>query len=194
MSTSPPEPDLVRSSSAPNQPETDNPPLPPNRVLASAWKHHPFQKPATAPWDKPIPRGVTMLTKLLHGFCPETMEDRWFVYADYDETDADENANDALLVRIHIYRSWTGFKIVEQKIRVPRALLLLLSSAEDDEHDAGSTTAEEGAGEEGEGAKITEITWETDRERWRGGGEPDAKETATSVCKHMLGVELEPEP
>lgn len=79
------------------------------RVTASQWEHTPFTKPKTAQWERSVPRAE--LTKLLNGFEPGAMEDKWFIYAD-----GPDNQGNAV---VHMHRSWTGHKIVELRIRIP---------------------------------------------------------------------------
>jgi hypothetical protein len=77
------------------------------RVRASAWKTKPFKKAERAPWRVPVP--ADKLGTLLHGFRPEEMEDKWFVYADGPDA--------AGRAKLHMHRSWTGFKVAELDIR-----------------------------------------------------------------------------
>ncbi|PHH88346.1 hypothetical protein CDD83_7644 [Cordyceps sp. RAO-2017] len=100
------------------------------RVLASSWKTQPIRKPATAAWKVRV--SPPSVAKLLHGFCPEQMEDKWFCYA--DGPDAHGN------VAVHLCRSWTGAERSVLKLRV------------------GLDAA--GAVDGGAAADITHITWE----------------------------------
>ena len=130
------------------------------RVQSKDWSEaSSFEIPVTSAWDVPIPR--TELSKLINGFQPRAMEDKWFVYA--DEPDAQGNAV------VHMFRSWMGHKMAELKIRVP---------LDDDGEFAG------------EGPKITEITWESDPERHRNQTEEGAKAMAREVCNWVLDVKL----
>jgi hypothetical protein len=108
-------------------------------------------------WDHAIPHGE--LPKLLNGFIPQEMEDKWFVYA--DGPDAHGNA------ALHFYRSWTGYKMVEAK------LVMELN-------------------ENGEvmdtGARFTELTWETNRERYN--GDMDAPGTVLDVSEWCMGCQI----
>lgn len=70
------------------------------RATASSWSHTLLQEPRTVPVDVAIP--ASDLEKLLRGFVPEQMEDRWFCFADGPD------ATDRVLV--HICRSWTGLE------------------------------------------------------------------------------------
>ncbi|KAJ5176278.1 uncharacterized protein N7482_002155 [Penicillium canariense] len=58
----------------------------------------PMANPATAAWDVPI--SSTDQSKLLNGFCPQDMDDKWGLRA--DGPDAQGN------FILRIYRSWTG--------------------------------------------------------------------------------------
>ena len=89
------------------------------------------------------------------------MEDKWFVYA--DGPDAQGNAV------VHMFRSWTGYKMVELKIKVP-----LDDDGEFEEEDS----------------KVTEITWESSKERHRDQTEEGAKSMAREVCNWVLDVKL----
>jgi hypothetical protein len=131
------------------------------RVGAPKWAPKPFQKPVTSLWDKSIPHAA--LAKLLNGFQPRAMEDKWLVYA--DGPDARGNAV------VHMHRSWTSLKIAELKIQVPL-------------DDDGKFKEED--------SKITEITWESDHEIFRDPNEELAKSIAAEVCDWVLDVQLKP--
>ncbi|KAK7192333.1 hypothetical protein DPSP01_004921 [Paraphaeosphaeria sporulosa] len=107
------------------------------RATASSWKHKPFSKPVTRPWSHVIPSSE--LPKLLNGFIPNQMEDKWFVYT--DGPDAQGNA------AVRFFRSWTGYAMVSAK---------LVMSMD------GEGRAKE------EDARFTELTWETDKEMYNG--------------------------
>ena len=80
---------------------------PAQRVTSSDKTTKPFEKPATAAWDQPIPHSE--LPRLTLGFLPGAMEDKWFVYAD----GPDPQGNGIL----HMHRSWTGYKEIEATFR-----------------------------------------------------------------------------
>jgi len=63
---------------------------------------HPLENPATAQWDLPI--NHTDYTKLLKGFQPQDMDDKWLCLT--DEPDAQGNTT------VHAYRSWTGQEMI----------------------------------------------------------------------------------
>lgn len=164
---------------------------PEHRVLPSQWRHLPFSKPVTTPWNVPV--APDQLALLLIGFVPllhqdqsliarlragDTLkthivmssaseegmtatEDKWFVYS--EGPDADQ------VVRLHMHASWTGFKHIEMCI------------------DAGF----DGYGRDGEGARITSLMWESDPERgWKNADAAAYKAVARKVCSWVLGVEL----
>ena len=80
------------------------------RVQSKDWSEaSSFEIPVTSAWDVPIP--CTELSKLINGFQPRAMEDKWFVYV--DGSDAQGNAV------VHMFRSWTENKMAELKIHVP---------------------------------------------------------------------------
>ena len=129
------------------------------RVSSPEWKQTPFETPVTSKWDTTISH--TELPKLLNGFKPRAMEDKWFVYA--DGPDAQGNA------MVHMFRSWTGHRMAELKIKVP--------------------LNEDGEFEEGD-AKVTEITWESNQKRYTNQTEAGAKSMAEEVCRWVLDVKL----
>lgn len=129
------------------------------RATAEDWKHKHFVTPATSPWDQMIPRSE--LPKLLNGVIPQQMEDKWFVYA--DGPDAQGN------VLLHLYRSWTGYKMVEAKI---------------------SVDLDENGGVADTDARFTELKWETDRQRYN--GDMDAPDVVLSVAEWCMGCQLRP--
>jgi hypothetical protein len=130
-----------------------------SRVTAAGWEIVPFETPITSAWGIKVPH--TELRKLLNGFSPRAMEDKWFLYA--DGPDAQGN------VVLHMFRSWTGHKMAELKIKMP--------------------VGEDGECEE-EDAKVTEITWESNPERYNGQTEEGAKIMAKEVCNWVLDVTL----
>ena len=99
------------------------------------------------------------MTKLLLGFKPMQMEEKWFVYT--DSPDAEGNAV------VHMFRSWTGFPIAEVKLK-------LVMGDNGQQQDFG--------------VKFTELVWESDDERIRSQTEERAKEMVLSVCTWVLGI------
>jgi hypothetical protein len=59
--------------------------------------HRPFKEPVQLPWK--IDLGQADLARLLHGFTPDIMEDKWFIYA--------EGPDSTGAARVHFLRSWT---------------------------------------------------------------------------------------
>ncbi|KAJ8133344.1 hypothetical protein O1611_g287 [Lasiodiplodia mahajangana] len=98
----------------------------------SSWETTPIEKSASAPWHGDI--SSSELAKLLHGFIPEAMEEKWFIYADA----ADAQGKMA----IHFCRSWTGAEIVRLHISVSLNAV--------------------GTVDMNAPAKVTGITWEDD--------------------------------
>ncbi|KAI8289577.1 hypothetical protein K4K57_008714 [Colletotrichum sp. SAR 10_99] len=131
------------------------------RVTGSTWDVHPISHPATAPWHLNL--SDTDTDKLLHGYQPAAMEDRWMCRSD----GPDEQGN----IVVHVYRSWTGNEQFQMKVTAPSL--------------CGTARRESEAKKSGENdAEITEITWDT------GSGdtqmsEEDAKSLATTICKRM---------
>ncbi|MCJ1251614.1 hypothetical protein MMC30_008849 [Trapelia coarctata] len=134
--------------------------LPTERVKGTDWKNiKPFKNPVSAPWNVAIPPGE--LPKILNGFRPREMEDKWIVYT--DGPDAEGRAV------VHFHRSWTGYKFVELEIEVDR--------------EAGVSGGEvEGS------ARIVKIVFEPHEDL--DGRTEEAKRTAREVCRWVLNVEL----
>jgi hypothetical protein len=57
----------------------------------------------TVPWD--VFLTPEQVYKLVMGFSPEQMEDKWFVYS--------EGPDNSGKLKVHFHRSWTGMKIAE---------------------------------------------------------------------------------
>lgn len=87
------------------------------------------------------------------------MEDKWFVYV--EGPDAEGRA------AVRFFRSWTGYAMVSAKLVMGI-------------HRDGSAREE--------GARFTEVTWETDKERYN--GDMDAPETVLSVARWCMGCDL----
>lgn len=77
------------------------------RATAESWEWKPIQKPASAPWH--VTLSPPDLDKIMHGFVPQQMEDKWFCFA--DGPDADGN------VLFRLCRSWTGAEIYTLHLR-----------------------------------------------------------------------------
>ncbi|TRX88296.1 hypothetical protein FHL15_010800 [Xylaria flabelliformis] len=97
----------------------------------------PFERPQSSPWVVPLPEGA--VSKLLLGFRGSSQDDRYFVYADGPSGDGE--------AVVHIHRSWTGYALADITIKLP--------CGRDGQPDP-----------EGDGAKITKITYEASQKRW----------------------------
>lgn len=131
---------------------------PKKRVLASDWKTEAISKPVEAAWDQVVPR--TEAPKIINGFKPGAMEDKWFVYSD----GPDANGK----VTMHMHRSWTGFKLFEVTMQIE-----MNEDFEPADKDA----------------QFTKIIYETDETKFRNPGEGSAKTMALEVCNWCLGVQ-----
>ena len=147
----------------PNPSVTRSPTLgdPAAKVTGASWKTHAIKNPTTAMWNLGI--SSSDLTKILQGFQPAAMEDRWMCRADGPDVRGD--------IVVHIYRSWTGQEQFQINATAPVS--------------DGTITQDL----DGHGAKFTEITWE----RGDGSvqlTEEDAKNLAVAVCRGVLSCEL----
>jgi hypothetical protein len=59
----------------------------PDRVRFGDWRHHEMLQPVVTNWDCILPAGS--VRKLLTGFRPRDMDDRWFVTADGPDENGD---------------------------------------------------------------------------------------------------------
>lgn len=134
-----------------------------HRVTAGEWEVKPFVTPVTSPWDVPV--SGEQLPKLLNGFRPQEMEDKWFVYADGPDVEGH--------AKMHFFRSWTGFKIAEVEIAIVM-----------------EEPAQQGKKSVEPCARIKEIMWESSESSIRGNTEEGAKEGVLEVLRWVLGVKL----
>jgi hypothetical protein len=132
---------------------------PEGRVTANDWQTKSFEQAKTALWDQSIP--YSELPKVLLGFQPKEMEDKWFVYTD----GPDAQGNGAM----HMHRSWTGHKIVEAKFLVKMT-------------DDGKVKEED--------VHFTDITWESSGSITNEMNEERAKQTAKQVCNWCMDIKL----
>lgn len=108
------------------QPGTGN--TPQERVLPTDWSTRSFVLPIEAPWSVSIT--ANQLGKLILGFQPREMEDKWFVYSDGP-------AEGEKKMKVCFHRSWTGSKIAEIVVEVyetgkgGKATEIVLESNED---------------------------------------------------------------
>ena len=133
-----------------------------DRVTASDRKtKKPMEKPITSPWDQTVPRAE--VPKLLNGFRPQEMEDKWFVYT--DGPDAHGRAT------MHLCRSWTGHKMAEVEIHIPLS------------NDGGLLD---------EPSQFTQIVWESSEDHRRDPSEQDTKDMVLEVCRWCMDVSFAP--
>ncbi|KAM7206114.1 hypothetical protein V8F20_002896 [Naviculisporaceae sp. PSN 640] len=148
------------------------------RTTAFSWKQvseepvslqfAPEQDIAMVDWT--VPLSLHQVGRLLHGFCPEVMEDKWFVYA--EGPDATGRAF------VHFHRSWSGRKMAVLALRV------MVPDTED-----GDESAEAWSG------RIEQLTWEKEGEGEKaneGCSEELAKFVVLEVCRLVLQVLLCP--
>ncbi|KAM5349461.1 hypothetical protein ACJ41O_005966 [Fusarium nematophilum] len=127
---------------------------------STGWKSIPIKHPLSAPWRIPL-RGPDLL-KLLKGFRPVHMEDKWRV----DAQGPDEQGN----LSISMCRSWTGHEIVVLNGRLYKRKDGSVGDAKD-------------------GGEIYKIVWDMG-EGPDIRTEEDAKDTAERVCEMFFGCEL----
>ena len=77
------------------------------RVTADGWKTKPMLTPITSSWDQPVP--ASEIIKVINGFQPVEMEDKWFVY-----TEGPDTSGEAVT---YFARSWTGYSMAEVKMQ-----------------------------------------------------------------------------
>ena len=130
-----------------------------HRVGPNDWNAKAFITPITSPWKATI--APKDLPKLLNGFKPGEMEDKWFVYADGPDANGD--------AVVHFHRSWTGLKVVALKIKIP-----LDEDGEVEETDS----------------LVTDVIWESDGNGIRGPSLDTAKKSAKDVCSWVLDVKV----
>ena len=155
MTVNPTKEDLLHWSAfgQPGQPQA-------YRVTASDRQgRHEFKQPHHSAWNVHIPKDG--LEKLLNGFQPREMEDKWFIYAD-----GPDDSGHAIL---HMHRSWTGRKVFEIAIE-----------------GAGNKGEEIGNAQ----ARITGLKWEFDSGYLWNKDAEKAKDDVREVCRWILGVEL----
>lgn len=141
----------------------------PKSTRASWTKASPFKSPVSIPWRVPLPT-TQVVAKLLHGYQPLGMEDKWFVYADGPVV----TLSGRVVATVNFHRSWTGDKVASVDLALG-------------EVEAGQWTGEVvGLVYEERQAAVEE---EEDGE----GAEAMAKFIVAEVCRHVLEVQLEPE-
>ncbi|KAL8382881.1 hypothetical protein RB595_006588 [Gaeumannomyces hyphopodioides] len=127
---------LSRQQATQQTPREDADLSPRPRVVPPPGERTCFEKPVTSEWDVRVPLGPA-LGRLLSGFQPESMHDKWMVWAE----DGDVSSPDAIDHRecpvavsvLHFVRSWTGYPFAQVTIETKNV---------------------------GEGARFTKIVWE----------------------------------
>jgi hypothetical protein len=120
---------------------------------------HPIEHPATAKWGLPLT--YADYNKLLKGFTPQDMDDKWVCVA--DTPDADGNT------AVHLARSWTGNKHISLAV------------------EAGNPKDTDGNA----WGKITSITWNSVEPGEVEVPEKEAQQGAVNMCRGLLGCKLE---
>ncbi|KAK1623727.1 hypothetical protein BDP81DRAFT_454178 [Colletotrichum phormii] len=121
-----------------------------------------MRNPATTTWNLSVSHNDA--EKLLKGFKPSQMEDRWMCRADEPDARGD--------FVVHLHRSWTG----DEQFRMKLVL------AAPDGGDATAPTDERHA-------TITELTWDKGEGQFLA-TEEEAKELAIKLCRGVLGCDL----
>lgn len=88
--------------------------LQPKRSSQYSWrtkKPHAFKDPCRVPWN--IELGFYELARLIHGYTPKIMEDKWFIYT--------EGPDSSGAAKTYFLRSWTGAKEAELDVQVTLA-------------------------------------------------------------------------
>ncbi|CRK25890.1 hypothetical protein BN1723_015857 [Verticillium longisporum] len=134
------------------------PGIPARRVTGDLWNTSPMQNPIVSSWNLDI--SMSDVTKLLGGFQPVEMEDRWMSRAE------GPNHNGCFVV--YVYRSWG----CQEQFRIKAQVKPLSETA----NNASDFKAE-----------VVSITWESGPAH---STEQEAKNTAVLVCKGILGCEL----
>lgn len=200
------------------------PPGVPSRqpARATSWPASPFVSSCTMPFRVPLPeRHLEVLGRgFVPGFpgCPWQdgeaevdglwePEHKWFIFSE-SEGEAEqggERGGRGGVWRVHMYRSWTGVKLVELRIEtgLPRPARETSPSqdgvsAPDDGMkngiDAGTREDEHGQEREEDGPRVTHITFETHRDyKLKGADAALYKSVAREVCWWVMGVFLGPE-
>ncbi|KAI9148899.1 hypothetical protein HJFPF1_10942 [Paramyrothecium foliicola] len=122
-----------------------------------------FSKPKSAPWTVSISQDD--LKKLIRGFSPRDMDDKWLVHAVGPDHRGD--------YVVSFIRSWTSYPVVAIKIHA-------------EFNDSRRWKV-------GSRPKIVEMIWEEDTEKWNPGGDDpkaEAKETVTNLCRGLVDVHL----
>ncbi|PSN69687.1 hypothetical protein BS50DRAFT_571057 [Corynespora cassiicola Philippines] len=120
-----------------------------------------MENPATATWNLEI--SSSDATKILQGFQPQSMDDKWKCETDQP----DEEGNTV----IYFARSWTGNVMFQVKAIIPAS---------------GSSTSGQ---PEGSKPRFKELTWDR-RSDVHETSEEEAKSTTIALCRGLLRCEL----
>ena len=131
------------------------------RSTGHSWQRKPFKRPCHLKWR--IPLSTAHLLRLIHGFRPVEMEDKWFIYADGPDVRGDAT--------LHFHRGWTGDKVAQLEIKV--------------------SWGDDGAAEEWTG-EIVELVMEGEVEEAADDDtvEEMTKFQVLEACRWVLGVQL----
>ncbi|EEY17066.1 predicted protein [Verticillium alfalfae VaMs.102] len=146
----------MASASAPAQ---GFPGVPFERVVGETWKVNPMPNPIVSKWTLDLSQSD--VTKLLKGFQPLSMEDRWMSRAEGPDADG--------IFLVSLYRSWTA----NQQFQIKGRIL-----SRQDAQSKGS----------GYRAQIEELTWDNGQAT---STEAAAKDMAISVMRWILECDLE---
>jgi len=89
------------------------------RVVPPPGQRAEFEKPVTSGWDVRVPLGPA-LGRLLSGFQPESMHDKWMVWAEDNEAPSPDTTGDGKgpvsVSVLHFVRSRTGYPFAQVTI------------------------------------------------------------------------------
>ncbi|RSL47256.1 hypothetical protein CEP54_013495 [Fusarium duplospermum] len=140
--------------------EVDNSPEDPEeRVTIRNMRR--IEKPKSMPWKARL--SGSDMTKLLKGFQPSEMEQKWVIAA--------SGPDDKGIIDVHLCRSWTSYEIYTVRVRVLAG------------EDGKPGDAEKNRGE------VFEILYETSNE-FNNTCDSEIEDMAVGLCRGFLGVEL----
>ncbi|KAF1976330.1 hypothetical protein BU23DRAFT_551787 [Bimuria novae-zelandiae CBS 107.79] len=117
--------------------------------------NRPMENPTTAKWDVPLKHAE--YTKILKGFQPRDMDDKWLIHADVPDTQGNTT--------VRFFRSWTGYEQI--------ALDIVAGSPSETDADIW--------------AKIVSITWDKRNEPGTFlSTEEEAKEVAVALYTNFI--------
>jgi len=142
-------------------------------VLKANWERRAsFQNPVTTDWQISLPTMQTTM-RLLHGYRGQTMDDRWFIYADGPVLSSSTDGDGTCDAKVHLHRNWTGYKVAELKLRLS--------------HPESATWMGEITSMMYEGDLALEVDGD---EKGIDTPEDLAKFLVVQACSHALGVDL----